>query len=317
MNAKRIIEQLHQRLADAGFKSAIVSVEHLTAVQQELTRLLEHGTLHKDFYDEITSRYGLQWHFELPADFKTAKSVIITAIQQPKVSVRFKLAGKIHDVIIPPTYLHDTDTKAVGIISDYLENHSYHVGDALVPSKLLAVHSGLARYGKNNITYIDGWGSYFRLRAFFLDVPCVTDDWQELQMMDLCEKCEACLKKCPAGAISKETFLIHGESCITFHNEGSAEFPEWIDPSWHNCVIGCMICQDVCPANKAFTQWIVPGDEFSEEETAMILKGIPQDRLPQETVEKLENIELIGGYDSLGRNLGVLINRRFDPMNFL
>lgn len=305
----KVITELRQRLADAGFKSAIVSVEHLTAVQQELTRLLEQGTLHRDFYEEIISRYGLQWHFTPPADFKDAKSIIITAIKQPKVSVRFRLHGSLYDVIIPPTYLHDTDAKAVSIISDHLQNRGFHVGDALVPSKMLAVHSGLARYGKNNITYIDGWGSYFRLRAFFLDIPCVTGNWRGLQMMELCKKCEACLKKCPGGAIRKEAFLIDGKRCITFYNEGEDAFPEWVDSSWHNSIIGCMICQDVCPANKEFTQWIVPGTEFSEEETAMILKGIPPEHLPQGAVEKLETLELFGGYNLLSRNLGVLINR--------
>jgi epoxyqueuosine reductase len=304
-----VIAELQRRLADAGFKSSIVPVEHLADAQHELTKLLDRGTLQKDFYDEITSRYGLQWHFVPPADFPNATSIIVTAIQQPKISVRFRLAGSIHDVIIPPTYLHDTDAKALSTISDCLNDSGYQVRDALVPSKLLAVHSGLARYGKNNIAYIDGWGSYFRLRAFFLDIPCTTDAWHELRMMELCKKCEACLKKCPGSAIREDTFLIDGKRCITFYNEGEKAFPEWIDPAWHNSIIGCMICQDVCPANKDFTQWIVPGDEFSEEETDMILKGVPQEQLPQETVTKLENIELIGGYDLLARNLGVLVNQ--------
>lgn len=303
-----IIEQLHQRLADAGFQSAIVSVEHLTDVQQELTRFLEQGTLHKDFYDEITSRYGLQWHFEPPADFQSAKSIIITAIQQPKVSVRFRLSGSIYDVIIPPTYMHDTDAKAFNTMSRYLRDKGYSVRDALLPGKLLAVHSGLARYGRNNIAYIEGWGSYFRLRVYFSDIPCTTDDWCEVQMMELCEKCEACVKNCPPGAISKDRFLIRGEKCITFYNEGDDKFPEWLDLSWHNCVIGCMICQDVCPANKKFTQWIIPGDEFSDDETEMILTGVPKSQLPRETIKKLENLELIDGFDLLGRNLGVLVS---------
>lgn len=310
MNANRIIEQLHQRLADAGFKSTIVSIQHVPELQSDLGNLLEQRTLSKDFYDEITSRYGLQWHFELPADFQEAKSIVITAIQQPKVSVRFRVSGSIYDVIIPPTYMHDTDAKAFNTMSHYLKDKGYSVRDALLPGKLLAVHSGFARYGRNNIAYIDGWGSFFRLRVYFSDIPCTTDNWHEVQMMELCEKCEACVKKCPPGAISKDRFLIRGEKCITFYNEGDDEFPEWLDPSWHNCVIGCMICQDVCPANKEFTDWIVPGDEFTEDETEMILKGIPQDQLPRKTVEKLENLELIGGYDLLCRNLGMLVSKR-------
>jgi epoxyqueuosine reductase len=209
MNAKKIVDQLHQRLADAGFKSMIISVEHLTDVQQDLTRLLEQGTLHKHFYNEITSRYGLQWHFEPPVDFQTAKSVFITAIPHPKVSVTFTSSGKTFSTIIPPTYLHDTDEKALNIIATHLENHGYKVCDALLPTKLLAVHCGLARYGKNNIAYIDGWGSFFRLRAYFSDILCTADSWQDVQMMELCEKCVACVKNCPAGAINKNRFLIH------------------------------------------------------------------------------------------------------------
>lgn len=310
MDAKGVVEQLYQGLADAGFKSVIISVEHVAEIQQDLTRLLEQGSLHKDFYDEIVSRYGLHWHFELPADFQEAKSIVITAIQQPKVSIRFRFSGSLYDVIIPPTYMHDTDAKAFDILSRYSKEKGYNVRDALLPDKLLAVHSGLARYGRNNIAYIDGWGSYFRLRVYFSDIPCTTDDWYEVRMMELCEKCEACVKNCPPGAISKDRFLIRGEKCITFHNEGAEKFPEWLDPAWHNCMIGCMICQDVCPANKEFTNWVVPGDEFTEDETEMILNGIPQERLPKETVAKLENLELIGDYDLLCRNLGVLVNQR-------
>lgn len=305
----KAIKELHQHLADGGFKSSVVSTQHLSDLRGDLENLLEQGILNKDFYDDIISRYGLHWNFEPPADFLSAKSIIITAVPQPKVDVKFKSSGKTFSTIIPPTYLHDTDNKASNILAHHLGNYGYKVVDAQLPVKLLAVHTGLASYGRNNIAYIDGWGSYFRLRAFFSDIPCNTDNWQELKMMELCEKCNACIKRCPTNAIAKDRFLIDATRCITYFNEGEDDFPEWIDPTWHNCLIGCMICQDVCPANKDYTNWIVPGGEFSEEETLMILKNVSEDKLPSETIEKLKKLDLLGGYDLLQRNLGVLISK--------
>ena len=305
---ENVIKELHQHLANAGFKSSVVSIQHLSDLQFDLENLLKPGILHRDFYDEIISRYDLHFNFEAPNDLPAAQSIIITAVPQPKVSVTFKLSDKAYYVIIPPVYLYGSDKEVLDIISPHLENYGYKVCDAVLPVKLLAVHSELARYGKNNIAYIDGWGSYFRLKAFFSDIPCEADNWQELRMMELCNKCVACMNKCPTNAISQDRFLLNGGQCLTFFNEKSGNFPEQLNPAWHHCLIGCMICQDVCPANKDYTDWVVPGEEFSEEETQMILKGVSEDKLLPQTTEKLKKIYMLEWYNLLQRNLGVLIN---------
>ncbi len=306
----KVIKELHNKLANAGFKSSIVSIQQLSDLRSDLENLFEQGILAKDFYNEIVSRYDdLQYNIELPESFPKAESIIITAIQQPKVSVRFKLSGKIYSVLMPPIYIHDTDEKALNIISKYLHNKGYKIEKAILPEKSLAVHCGLATYGKNNIAYIDGWGSFFRLKAFYSDIPCNSDNWQEFKMMDRCNKCTNCYRSCPTKAIKNDRFLIDASRCITYLNEGPDEFPDWIDPAWHNCIIGCMICQDVCPINKDFKYWITPGEEFSEEETQMILNGFPQKELPNEMIEKLKRLYMLDDYALLQRNLGVLINK--------
>lgn len=304
----KVIKELHQHLANAGFKSSIVSIQHLTDLQRDLENLLEKGILCRDFYDEVISRYDLHFNFETLADFPIAKSTIITAAFQHQVSIKFQLSGKTYCVIIPPTYLHDTDKESSNIISVLLGNYGYKVFDAILPEKLLAVHSGLASYGRNNLTYINGWGSFFRLKAFFSDIPCITDNWREVKVMERCNKCTACINKCPTDAIRQDRFLISAEKCLTFFNEKSEDFPEWINPSWHNCLMGCMICQDACPANKDYTNCIVPEGEFSEEETLMILKGVSKNKLPLETIEKLKKLYMLDDYNLLQRNLGVLIS---------
>jgi epoxyqueuosine reductase len=303
------IKELDQHLADTNFKSSIVSIQHLPDLQRDLENLLEQGILSRDFYDEIISRYNLYFNFEPPTDFPMAKSIIITAALQPKVSVKFQLSNKTYSVIIPPNYSYDTDKEASNIISRDLEKYGYKVYTAKLPVKLLAVHSGLASYGRNNIAYISGWGSFFRLKAFFSDIPGIEDNWREVRMMECCNKCEACMNKCPTGAIRQDRFLISAEKCLTFFNEKSDNFPGWINPAWHHCLIGCMRCQDVCPVNKDYTKYIVPGGEFSEEETLKILKGISKDKLPLETIEKLKKLCLLDEYNLLQRNLEVLIRK--------
>jgi len=305
----KVIRELNQHLANTDFKSSVISIRHLPDVKYELENILEQGILGNDSYNEVISRYNLYFNFEPPADFPMAKSIIITAALQPKINVKFKLSDKAYCVIIPPTYSDNTDKEVSDIMSPYLEKYGYKIYALKLPVKLLAVHSGLANYGRNNIAYIDGWGSFFRLKAFFSDIPCIEDNWQEIRMMESCNKCVACINKCPTGAIHQDRFLISAEKCLTFFNEKSDNFPEWVNPEWHNCLIGCMKCQDVCPANKDYVKYIAPGREFSEEETLMILKGVSIDKLPLDTIEKLKKLCLLDDYNIIQRNLEVLIRK--------
>jgi len=52
-------------------------------------------------------------------------------------------------------------------------------------------------------------------------------------------------------------------------------------------------------------QWIEKKEEFSQEETTLLLEGATRDRLPATTVRKLEQLNLVEYLDSLPRNLGV------------
>ena len=90
----KVIKELNQHLANADFKSSIVSIQHLPDLQYDLEYNHEQGILNRDFYDEIISSYDLHFNFEPPTDFPMAKSIIITASLQPKVSVKFKLSDQ-------------------------------------------------------------------------------------------------------------------------------------------------------------------------------------------------------------------------------
>jgi epoxyqueuosine reductase len=141
------------------------------------------------------------------------------------------------------------------------------------------------------------------------DLPCEDDPWREPQALERCAACVGCLRHCPTGAIADDRFLLRAERCLTYHNEAADEFPNWIDPSWHHCLIGCMRCQSVCPENAAVRDWCEDRATFSEQETALLVQCAPLERLPAETAAKLRSLEINEDYVPLCRNLSMLVGR--------
>lgn len=305
MSLEQITKTLYGRIEKQGYKGKIVSVEHVTELQEEIEEKHHRGLLSEEIYREV-----LTWvDFKIPEISPEAKSIIVIAVPQPQVRLTFNWNGNSLHCLIPPSYNHATDGQARKILEPYLKSKGYRLAEAKLPLKLLSVHSGLAEYGKNNISYVEGMGSFYRLAAFYSDLPCLEDNWRELATMQRCEKCTACLKTCPTGAISSDRFLLRAERCLTFHNEGQGEFPQWLDPSWHNCIVGCLYCQKICPVDKDFLNLIEEGPIFSHEETASILQGKPIKKIPKETITKLEELSLFEYVDILGRNLSVLFQK--------
>jgi len=154
-------------------------------------------------------------------------------------------------------------------------------------------------------------GSFLQLVAVYSDMPCKEDTWQEPTMMTTCDSCQKCREACPTEAIPSDRFLLHAERCIVFHNEkpGEVPFPAWMNPAWHNCVVGCFRCQRACPLNREFLRWTGGHEEFSEQETALLLDGTQSEKIPTETLGKLQRLSLDGYLSVLPRNLGVFFRK--------
>jgi epoxyqueuosine reductase len=291
------------RLEEKGYRGKVVPVEHVAQLKSEI----EEGIGQRKIAAGVHDRYLAEFQFDVSSRVPKARSIIITAAPQPQRRVTFRFKGRSHSAMIPPTYYNDTDKQIKNILQNILVFNDYQLYPAALPSKLLATRSGLARYGKNNITYVEGLGSFVRLRAFLSDLPVGRSEWSEPQAMKACNRCQACLNECPTRAIAQDRFLLHAERCLTFFNEGSEEFPGWIDPAWHNSLVGCMRCQLVCPVNKPFFEWVEDGEDFDETETGLILNKVPVDRLPPETVHKLNRCYMMEYLDVLPRNFRALL----------
>jgi epoxyqueuosine reductase len=306
----KVTEELLLHLAERGCKGRIVSVQHLRDLQEEIEGRYRQGLFDKEFYQE-----RLAWFdFRTPDSLRGAKSLVVIAVPRPQSQAVFTRNRKSRALIIPPTYVANEKTRRQmeHLVARILATKGYRVARTALPLKALAARSGLCSYGRNNICYVPGMGSFLQLVAFCSDLPCQKDSWQEAQTMKSCQNCHACQQNCPTGAIASDRFLLHAERCISFHNErrGDIPFPAWMDPSWHNCMVGCLHCQTACPQNRKFLKWIEEKEEFSQEETALLLEGTPRDRLPVATVRKLKRLDFLEDVDTLPRNLSVFFRKR-------
>ena len=299
----KIIKSILDHLECKGFKGEIVKNKRLSNLEGELKKKRDSGVLHKELDNEYLSGFDYSLKEKHPDG-----SIFIVAIPQPQKQVAFTVAGQIYHLFIPPTYIHNVDDTVKDIILQYLRPSGYHLYNIDIPKKLLAVRSGLAIYGKNNITYVPGMGSFFRLCAFGTDLISPEDNWGDLRVLDNCANCKACQKICPTNAIRNDRFQIYAERCLTFYNERNTTFPDWINPDWHNCLVGCMHCQRICPVNLEFKDWVSEGDCFSEEETMEIHDGKTQTELTQDTMAKLRRLNLLDYLEQLPRNLSALCN---------
>ena len=293
---------IRSKLEEKGFRGTVVPIEHVAQLKYAIEENVHQGKIDAGLYESYLA--GLK--FDVDTRLPKVCSIIITAAPQPQRKVTFHMNRQTYPVIIPPTYYYDTDDQIRSILQNILSSKDYQLHLAALPSKLLAVCSGMAKYGKNNIAYVEGLGSFVRLRTFLSDIPAAKSDGFKPEVMEECDRCKACLNECPTKAIVPDRFLIHAERCITFLNEGNEEFPEWVDPAWHNSLIGCMKCQLICPVNKRFIKWVEEGESFNEAETKLILSGVPLDRIPPETAHKLNRGYMVEYLDVLPRNLRAL-----------
>ena len=245
------------------------------------------------------------YRFDVPTIEFTIKSIIIIAIPHPAYAkVEFIKQGKKYNFKSLIMSNFDNTDK---YLNDFLTPHNYHIIAAPnIPLKRLAVQSGLAVYGKNNVTYVDGMGSFFSFAAYFSDITCDNDDWMEMRQDYRCINCNICFNSCPTGAIRKERFLIDNERCLSYFNESSEEFPEWIPLTAHHCVYDCLKCQINCPMNKQYADNVVESIKFSEEETSMLLSGRKLDEFSDALKQKSKVLGLDDWIDAIPRNLKIL-----------
>lgn len=290
------------KMMSAKFKTT--SITHLKDLQTELMSWRLNNSIAKKFYSQ---NYG-QFVFHPPPTIPNTQSIIIIGLQQTITTLEFFYHGKPHRILIPPTYLYtDIRARCAEILSRILGTKGHRSELAVLPMKLLAVRTGLGKYGRNNLCYVEGMGSLTRLQAFYTDYKFPTDDWGEKQLMDSCTRCSLCRDACPTHSIPEDRILIHADRCLTYLNENEGDFPTWLPTQAHNALVGCLHCQTICPQNKQYLRYSEPSITFTEDETTILLQQTPREDIPQALRKKLLDIDIVEYYSVLARNLSALL----------
>ncbi len=292
------------------YKYKTISVKHLNELQEDIDKLYREGKLSDN---ETYRSYLSNKKFKIPESLPDAKSIIVIAIFTKLGVVNFHLDGKRHEIMVPPQYYDDGITYEDLdnlILNEIIKTPGYNFEMAQhVHLKLMAVRSGLGKYGRNNLCYVDEMGSLITLLAYFTDFTFNEDDWTEIRMMDRCEECGVCMSNCPSKCITETNFVIDVGKCVTLYNEIAGKFPKWISPDTHNALMGCMKCQLPCPANHKVIKLTEKLEDISEQETKAILKGKSDKKLLDSLCKKLKYPITKEFFPILKRNLEVLIKQ--------
>jgi epoxyqueuosine reductase len=291
--------------AAAGWTAAVVDAARLDDVRGRVAGILASGELPGPTAGHLTDETSFSWPDQVPRP----RSVVVAATPRPLTRATLTVHGAPREVAVPPHYAgyYSVPDGLVTAVGAALAPSGYAAARFEPPLKTLAACAGLARYGRNNISYVSGLGSYLMLAACATDAPPPADaPWQAPEQLARCERCSACMRACPGGAIRAERFLLQTDRCLTTHNESEAPFPDWIDPAWHHTAVGCLRCQQSCPENAGVDLRVAAPEMFDEAETDAILAASPD--LPPETREKLGRSGLDYSAALIARNLRALLS---------
>lgn len=126
-----------------------------------------------------------------------------------------------------------------------------YVDTGPVLDKVWAVNSGLGWMGKNTNVINKNIGSWFVIGNLFTNVEF--NNYSKPQE-DFCGSCNKCVSACPTDALF-DNYQIDGSKCISYLTiENKNEIPIEFKGKLENWILGCDICQEVCPWNNKFSQ---------------------------------------------------------------
>jgi epoxyqueuosine reductase len=120
-----------------------------------------------------------------------------------------------------------------------------------VLERVAAKYAGIGWLAKNTCVINEEMGSWLFLGTILTTLDLEPSLAQgELPPADLCGNCALCIEACPTQAFP-ESYVMDARKCISYLTiELRGAIPEEFRAAMGSAVIGCDICQDVCPWNR-------------------------------------------------------------------
>jgi epoxyqueuosine reductase QueG len=134
---------------------------------------------------------------------------------------------------------------AAGALIKKLKSLGVRAERAEVPVREMLLRGGVGSPLKNGLTYLPGFGTRYSVQTLLCELP--EPDYTPVQEPEpvRCNGCHACERICPSKAISDAGYDFR--SCARAYMGGDP-MEDWVMDAL-TCLLGCELCQKVCPYN--------------------------------------------------------------------
>lgn len=121
-----------------------------------------------------------------------------------------------------------------------------YVDTGALSERAFASRAGLGWVGKHSLLIHPEEGSWLWLGEVITRAELAHDQ----PLADHCGKCRRCVDACPTGAIIEGLRAVDSRKCLSYWNiEHRGPVPEELHAPMGERLLGCDICQEVCPWN--------------------------------------------------------------------
>ena len=258
MSVNNISERVKQAALTAGFELAGIAPVDEFAELKRFPDWVAAGHAGEMKYLEARNQAGELRRASLKSAFPWARSVIVCAINYNTphpYSTQVNKAGHgwisryawsredYHDSVLGR--LREVESRLKAIAEEQIETRSY-VDTGPIVERVYAKYAGVGWLGKNTCLINQKIGSWLFLGVIVTSLQLTPD----LPAADRCGSCTRCIEACPTQAFIAPHQL-DSNKCISYLTiEKRGTIPEDLRTDMGHHVIGCDICQDVCPWNR-------------------------------------------------------------------
>lgn len=251
---------IKQRAAELGFNLVGITRAEPSPMLDAYLRWVDagmHGSMHYMARPDRQARRK-----DLNVIVPNARSLIIVALDYHTQHLPAHIAndprrGRIAAYAWGIDY-HDLMTPRLQELADWLRSFTpnlqqrVYVDTGAILERSHAQQAGMGFVGKNTLLIHPQRGSYFFLGEIITDAEC--DQYDQPHRVTMCGSCTRCQTSCPTNAFP-QPYVLDARRCISYL---TIEHKSWIEPELRPLIghwlMGCDVCQDVCPWQKFAVQ---------------------------------------------------------------